>query len=124
MSIQDRLNELEAASASIELSYHSVKRAHERLGLNASGAEAFLTRAFAEGMDSGDFSSRERRYLEDKGLRGGIIKVFCGYCCVFSDTAVCITVFRLPSWFGKKHYDGKKKIRDPKNYYRHYGVAL
>ena len=125
MSIQDRMEQLEQESRAVELSYHSIQRARERMGLNASSAERIISRAYVQGLGSEDFTASEKDYLKRKGVSGAQIKVYNGFCCVFSDSAVCITVFKLPGWFGRRqHFDGKTKIRDPRSYYRHYGVIV
>ena len=103
--------------------YHSLRRAYERIGLKAEAAEKEICRAYAAGLGAEEFNSREKAYLESKGLAGGYAKVYKGFCYIFSEEAVCITVYPVPAWFGKRQYfDGKTRIRNPKNYYRHYGV--
>ena len=123
MDRQTGTDEFGRIRESVELTYHSLVRAHERLGLNREEAERTITRAYAEGMGAEEFNSREKKYLEQKGANGAQVKVYNGCCYVFSENAVCITVFQVPLWFGKRQFfDGKTKIRNPKNYYRHYGV--
>ena len=107
----------------IMASYHAIKRANERLGLKVQAAEKEIRKAFLEGMESSEFSSREKEYLSGKEESGITVRVYKGSCYIFSEEGVCITVYDLPSWFGRKRFfDGKTKIRNPKEYYRHYGV--
>ena len=115
--------EVKCINESIEASYHSLIRARERLGLKTNAAEREIRKAYTEGLDATEFNSREKEYLINKGLSGAIVKVFNGSCYIFSENAICITIYKVPSWFGRRQYfDGKEKIRNPKNYYRHYGV--
>ncbi len=115
--------EFESLQESIEMSYHAARRARERLGLKAKSAERETVKAFTDGLTAEDLTSRERDYLVRKGLHGCSPRVYNGSCYIFSENMVCVTVYKLPAWFGKRQFfDGKTKIRNPKNYYRHYGV--
>ena len=116
--------ELEEARKDIEATYHSLVRAKERLGLKAEAAEREIRRAFTEGLDASEFNSREKEYLIGKEIYGAAAKVYRGSCYIFSEEGVCITVYKVPAWFGRRQFfDGKKKIRNPKDYYRHYSVT-
>ena len=116
--------ESEKAFKSIEATYHSLVRAKERLGLKAEAAERAIRRAYAEGLDAAEFCAREKEYLISKEIYGAEVRFYRGSCYIFSQDGSCITVYKVPSWFGRKQFfDGKKKIRNPKDYYRHYGVS-
>lgn len=97
---------------------HSIERIKDRLGVNARKAEKRISDAVSRGADAENFSARERKYLLDKADRGCTAKVYDGYCYIVGENDVCVTLYRLPSWFGKKkHFDGKEKIRNYKKYY-------
>ncbi len=115
--------EVRSINESIEASYHSLVRARERLGLKINAAEREIRNAYMEGLDATEFNSREKEYLINKGLSGALVKVYNGSCYIFSENAICITIYKVPSWLGRRQFfDGKEKIRNPKNYYRRYGV--
>lgn len=97
---------------------HSIERMKERLGVNARKAEKRISDAICRGTGAESFSAKERAYLTGKECRGCTAKVYDGYCYIVGENDVCVTLYRLPSWFGKKkHYDGKEKIRNYKKYY-------
>ena len=115
--------ELYQAMESIGATYHSLVRAKERLGLKTEAAEREIRRAFIQGLDSSEFTAKEKEYLIGKEVYGAAAKVYKGSCYIFSEEGICITVYKVPSWFGRRQFfDGKKKIRNPKDYYRHYGI--
>ena len=44
-------------------------------------------------------------------------KAYNGFCLIIGDNGDCVTIYRLPEWFGKKrYYDGKKTVRNAKRY--------
>ena len=101
-------------------SYHSIVRAKERLGYNEKNALKQINRALERGKTAEQFSSMERTYLEEKcdGVTRAI--AYNNFCYIVSDTGICVTVFALPTWFGKKkHYAGKEQIRNVKAYSRY-----
>lgn len=102
---------------------HSMERIHQRLGLNGQRASAFLEAGIAKGKTSEAFRRvDERRYLEEKCGENIIAKVYQGYCLIVdTEWDACITIYKLPEWFGKKqHYYGKEKLRNPAKYLRNY----
>ena len=101
-------------------SYHSIVRAKERLGCNERIALKQINRALERGKTAEQFSSMERTYLEEKcdGVTRAI--AYNNFCYIVGTDGVCVTVFSLPTWFGKKkHYDGKEQIRNAKAYSRY-----
>ncbi len=115
--------ELNKSIKNIEATYHSLVRAKERLGLKADAAEREIRKAFMQDLDVSEFTAREKEYLNSKEIYGAAVKVYKNICYIFSEEGVCITVYKVPGWFGRRQFfDGKKKIRNPKDYYRHYGV--
>lgn len=104
---------------------HSMERIHQRLGLSGSRAEAFLEAGIAKGRTAESFRRKdERRYLEGKSGDNIIAKVYQGYCLIIdTEWEACITVYKLPEWFGKKqYYYEKEKLRNPAKYIRNYAA--
>ena len=100
---------------------HSLLRSKKRLGLNKRCAEKVISTALIRGKTAENFSSWEKTYLESEGLNGCQAIAYNGFCFIVSRGNTCITLYRLPSWFGqKKHFDGKTKIRNAKKYYKYH----
>ena len=101
-------------------SYHSIVRVKERLGYNEKNALKQINRALERGKTAEQFSSKERTYLEDKCDETKYAIAYNNFCYIVGTDGVCVTVFSLPTWFGKKkHYDGKEPIRNAKAYTRY-----
>lgn len=97
---------------------HSIERMKDRLGINERKAEKRITDAITRGSKANAFSSWERSFLENEAHDGYTAIAYNGYCYIVSSDNVCITLYPLPAWFGKKkHFDGKEKIRNFKKYY-------
>lgn len=97
---------------------HSIERAMERIGLERDAAERFLLNGMVRGKSGEFYSGKEKRFLEThaKGDRLSSI-AYNGYCLVMCDDQVCLTVYALPDWFGKKErYNHKERIRKAKKY--------
>ena len=64
----------------------------------------------------------DRKYLNSKCSDNAIAKVYQGYCFIVNtEWNGCVTVYKLPEWFGKAHrFDGKEKICNPIKYDRKY----
>ena len=100
---------------------HSIERAKERMGYNEKNAHRQINRALERGKRAEDFSSWERNYLESECGETTVAIAYNGFCYIVSDTGLCLTMYELPAWFGKKkHFDGKEKIRNMKAYSRNY----
>ena len=96
---------------------HSIDRAKERAGINERKAEKMITLALERGKTYEDFTSWERNYLQNEAYGDCKAIAFNGYCYIVNADGFCVTLYKLPSWFGKKkHYDGKDRIRDYKKY--------
>lgn len=96
-------------------SKHSLVRAKERLGLNPSMAEHFIRNAISRGKRIDDYRpGKEREWLEQRNTEGFIILVYNNYCFIVKEESqLCITLYSLPQWFGKrKFYSEKGKIRN------------
>ena len=103
------------------VSYHSRQRAKERLGINDSAAVSMIEKGMQRGHGSEDFKKiKERLWLEKKSIAGYQALVYNGCCLIVSPDGVCITVYELPHWFGKKSkfdHNGKR-IRNYARYFR------
>lgn len=100
-------------------SFHSIERAKERIGYNKRNAEKQIERAIACGKTADHFTSWERDYLQGECGESTTAIAYNNFCYIVSDTGVCVTLFPLPVWFGKKkHFNGKEKIRNMKSYMR------
>jgi len=101
------------------MTYHSIMRTHERAGLKVDSAVRMIKNAKDRGKDAKDFPARERHYLLERSRDGSYAKYYAGYCFIFNEEHVCITMFLAPVWFGKKaKYCGKNIIRHNKRYAR------
>ena len=96
--------------------YHSIVRTSQRAGLNRKSATRMIENARVRGLGSSYFGGDEKEYLQRKMPEGGRSVVYAGYCFIFNDSDLCITMFSVPVWFGKRKYDGKKRLRKPRKY--------
>ena len=96
-------------------SKHSVERAKERLGLNPSMAEHFIRNALTRGKRIEDYRpGKEREWLEQRNSDGFTVLVYNDYCFIVRDEIeLCVTLYSLPQWFGKREwYSNKGRIRN------------
>ena len=101
-------------------SYHSLVRAKKRLGYNEKNAIKQINRALERGKTADDFTSWEREYLRNEGSETTYAVAYNNFCYIIGSDGVCVTMYALPAWFGKKkHFNGKEKIRNVKAYSRH-----
>ena len=101
--------------------YHCIERAKERLGLNERKAIKMIELAIERGKTCDEFTSWERNYLEKECRDGSFPVVYNDFCYILSNSCICITLFPLPIWFGKKkRFDGKEKVRNAKKYSKSY----
>lgn len=104
--------------------YHSIIRAKERLGYNEKNALKQINRALERGKTADDFTSWERNYLQNEGSENTYAIAYNNFCYIVGADGVCVTMYALPTWFGKKkHFDGKEKIRNAKAYSRYNAYA-
>ena len=97
--------------------YHSIQRANERTRYNGKAAVRFVERGIERGKTADDFKQNEREYLANCAYDNCTAKAYNGFCLIISEDGDCVTLYRLPEWFGKKrHYDGKTRIRNVKRY--------
>ena len=97
--------------------YHAIQRTKERAGLNKRTGTRFITNAIKRGRGAEAFGSVEREYLRHESKDGYRAIAYNAFCFIVSKDNNCVTMYPLPSWFGKKrYYQGKLKIRDTKKY--------
>ena len=97
--------------------YHSIQRANERTRYNGKTAIRFIENGIERGKTAEDFTQDERVFLANCGYDNCTAKAYNGYCLIVSEAGVCVTLYPLPEWFGKKrHYDGKTRVRKAKRY--------
>ena len=99
---------------------HSIIRAKERLGLNEKSAEHLIRNAIERGKTVEDYKpGKERTWIEQRCSEGFTASFYNGFCFILNDNQLCITLYSVPGWFGKReHYDGKEKIRKAVKYSR------
>ncbi len=98
-------------------SYHSIQRAYERTQFKKSAVPRFVEKGIERGKTADDFNQDEKKYLENQSRDNCTAKAYNGYCLIISDQGNCVTLYRLPEWFGKKRfYNGKDRIRNVKHY--------
>ncbi len=96
---------------------HSVVRANERTPYNGKAAVRFIENGIARGKTAEEFKQKEREYLKNCAYNNCVAKAYNGFCLIISSDGDCVTLFRLPDWFGKKrYYNGKNQIRNIKKY--------
>ncbi len=100
---------------------HSVVRMKDRLGVNERKAKKRISDAIKRGLRAEAFSSWERSFLTKEAHGDCTALAYNGYCYIVNDDNICVTLYPLPAWFGKKkHFDGKEKIRNVKKYYNNH----
>ena len=105
--------------------YHGMIRVCERAKCSTDLALRMIENASIRGKDASAFASWEHNYLKTQGEKQGNCRAvaYNGFCFIFGGDGLCVTMYKLPRWFGKKkHFDGKTKIRKMKKYYRNYAV--
>ena len=96
---------------------HSIERVNERTRFNGKTAIRFLENGIARGKLTDEYSQKERKYLESLARDNCVAKTYNGFCLIISEYGTCVTIYKLPEWFGKKrYYDGKKRVRNIKRY--------
>lgn len=99
--------------------YHSIERVKERICLDEEKAFNQIKKAITRGKTSKDFTSLERKYLEGKFHDNVKALVYNHFCYIVTEEGVCITIHKLPPWFGKRRsYNGKDRIKKAKVYTR------
>ena len=101
---------------------HALQRTNERTGFNLKTSERFIANALERGKRAEDFRDREKDYLLRTVKNNSKALVYNTYCFIFSKENICITMFPVPKWFGKKRrYNSKNKhIREYQKNYNNY----
>ena len=103
--------------------FHSIQRANERTPFHGRRAERFVENGIRRGKAAESFRQREYDYLANCGRDNCVARAYNGYCLIINNQEECVTLYRLPEWFGRKrHYDRKKGIRKEKKYARRRGI--
>ena len=99
---------------------HGVCRAKDRCNVkNIRSAEKNVALAIQRGKRAEDLTSWEREYLSKEAHDDCTAIAYNNFCYIVNPAGVCVTLYPLPSWFGKKkHFDGKERIRNYKKYCR------
>lgn len=97
---------------------HSIKRTKERRNIkNKHSATRKIENALNRGKCAEDFSSWERDYLINESKDNCTAIAYDNYCYIVNENGRCVTMYKLPAWFGKKkHFNGKERIRNFKKY--------
>ena len=101
--------------------YHSIIRTKDRMNeKNIRSAEKNISLARSRGKTARDYTSWEREYLIHETRDDCLPVAYRGHCYIFNAADVCVTMYPLPAWFGKKkQFSGKERIRDMKKYQRY-----
>jgi len=107
-------------TVSTNASFHGIMRVKERCNVKSRrAAENLIRHAIQRGKGADDYSSMERVFLLGESMRGCRAVAYNNFCYILADEDCCVTMFRLPAWFGKKKpFDGKTRIRKMKRYRR------
>ena len=99
---------------------HGVSRVKELCNVkNVRSAEKNVTLAVQRGKRAKDCTSWEREYLSKEAYDNCIAIAYNNFCYIINTDGICVTLYPLPAWFGKKkHFDGKERIRNYKQYCR------
>lgn len=97
---------------------HSISRLKERKNIkNTRSAIKNIENALKKGKNADAFTSWERDYLINEAKADCSAIAYNNYCYIVNEYGCCVTMYKLPTWFGKKkHFDGKERIRNYKKY--------
>lgn len=89
------------------------------MSVNSRKANKLVSLAELRGKCAENFASNvEKNFLLrcEKNNKSKA-KAYNNFCYIFNEDNVCVTLYKLPSWFmRKKHYNGKEKIKNVKKY--------
>ena len=103
----------------METTWHSIKRAKERIGMNPRAAEHFMRNALERGRDKTMFTCEQKRqWLAAKERAfGDKALIYNDMCVIVSGEDRVITMYRVPEWFRRSNrYSGKERIRNQAKY--------
>ncbi len=101
---------------------HGTRRAKERQNLkNQRSVEKNVQLAIQRGKRAEDCTSWEHAFLSVEAKNNCTAVAYNNFCYIISPDCVCITMYPLPAWFGKKKaFNGKERIRNYRRYSRLY----
>ena len=104
------------------VTWHGTNRSKERCGFkNRKTISKNVELAFQSGKRAEYFASWERRYLINEVYDNCYAVAYNGFCYIFNQEDCCVTMYELPTWFGKKKcFRGKERIRNCKKFSNHY----
>ena len=98
---------------------HGLERAKERMDCSEKKAIRTIEQAISRGKHAEDFSSKERDFLKRLETNNCIAVAYNKFCYIINELGACVTMYALPTWFGKKrHFVGKERIKNLKAYSR------
>lgn len=98
-------------------STHSLERGKQRLNLNKKATLRQIQLAFERGQTSETIGSLGKYWLQDHSANGKNAKIYNGFCFIFGNNGMCITILPLPEYLSKKPYfDNKNQIRNIRYY--------
>lgn len=104
---------------------HSIQRAHERTRYKGKAAIRFIENGIERGKTAQEFTQKEREYLESVSHNDCIAKAYNGFCFIITESGICVTLYELPKWFGKRrYYNQKRRIRNVRNSLFNKGMIL
>ena len=91
------------------ITHHGADRAKERCNLKSiQAAEKNVNLAIQRGKRAEDLTSWERSFLSKEANSECTAIAYNNFCYIFNADGICVTIYRLPAWFGKKkHFNGK-----------------
>lgn len=100
------------------ITVHGAERMKERCNLKSQKNIAkSIELAIQRGKRAEDLSSWERNFIEKDNRNDCTAIAYNGYCYIIGPNNVCITIYALPTWFGKKKlFNGKERIRNIRKY--------
>lgn len=106
------------------ITQHGADRAKERCNLKSiHAAEKNVNLAIQRGKRAEDLTSWERSFLSKEANSDCTAIAYNNFCYIFNADGVCVTIYRLPAWFGKKkHFNGKERIKNYKQYCKNNSV--
>ena len=97
---------------------HGIERVKKRCNLkNQKTISKNIRLALERGKRAEDCSSWEKSFLSREAYDDCTAIAYNDHCYIFNREGRCVTMYKLPTWFGKKkHFDGKERIRNYKKY--------
>ncbi len=97
-----------------KIALHCYKRAKERTGMNRKRTERMADLAKERGITFLECKrAADRKYLQHR-TKGNTVAIAYNGCCFIMDKkdSECVTMYKLPKWFGKRKTLSRKKDDD------------